>query len=250
MNLLPPILSIFVFIHLTLCWHKCTEFSVQQYLCNYTYSENTTNDSCSENLISNCLYDNAQSLCICKYLLPCYVDALGINSYRLLQLNYSISLQLDNENKIGIFSLSNLTTSYLQNVTTLLNSSLIPTGLKVAYTTSCDGPIGNSYLFYSYIEFNTTTNFTFDHNCDSFDDLTVQFFGHPMYDYENDAFYLSEYKQTYYIGQNDYSGYSNYGSMLVPEINFLSSSYGNFTCLSFDSTPDPPIFQGMQNISI
>ena len=130
MRLLPIIICCFVLIHLTLSWHQCTEFSVQQYLCNYTHY--WTNSSCSGQPTPNCFYDNAQSLCICEYLKPCWEDNPGNNSYRLLQLNYSISLQLDYDNKQGIFSLSNLTTSYLQDVTTLLNSSLIPTGVFVS----------------------------------------------------------------------------------------------------------------------
>ena len=246
MSLLPSILPILLLINLTLCWHKCTEFSVQQYLCNYTQPD-STNGSCSGDPTPNCFYDNSTSLCICKYLYACWKDDPGSDSYRLLQLNYSISLQLDNNNKQGIFSLSNLTTSYLQDVTTLLNSSLIPTGVSVAYYTYCDGPITSYYNFYVQVLFNTTTNFTFDHNCDSFDSLTVQFVGQPIYNYNNEAFNLYEYKGTYYIYQNS-NGYYSYGSMLAP--NSLSSSDGNFTCLSFNSIPDPPTFKGMQNVSI
>jgi hypothetical protein len=256
MRLLPIILCCFVLTNLTLCWHQCTEFSVQQYLCNYTNSWTTTNSSCSEQPTPNCFYDNAQSLCICKSLSPCWEDDPSSNSYRLLQLNYSISLQLDNNNKQGIFSLSNLTTSYMQDVTTLLNSSLIPTGVNVYYYTYCDGPISSPYYLLNseQVLFNTTTNFTFDHNCDSFDDLNVQFAGQPIYNYNPYAFYLYEYKGTYYIDQNYYiNGYGylyNYGSMLAPETNSFSSTYGNFTCLSFNSIPDPPTFKGMQKISI
>ena len=251
MSLLSPILSIFVLINLALCWHQCTEFSVQQYLCNYTHYWTTNNSSCSGQPTPNCFYDNAQSLCMCKYLSPCWGDNPEINSYRLLQLNYSISLQLDNDNKQGIFSLSNLTTSYLQNVTTLFNSSLIPTGVSVSYSTSCDGPMSNNYyLIHSeQVLFHTTTNFTFDHNCDYFDKLTLQFFGQPIYSYNNYAFDLYEYKGTYYKYQNYYNENTNYGSMLAPETNSLSYPYGNFTCLSFNSIPDPPTFKGIQNIS-
>ena len=99
--------------------------------------------------------------------------------------------------------------------------------------------------------FNTTTNFTFDHNCDSFDLLNVHFFGQPIYNYNSYAFDLSEYKGTYYIDLNyDMNGYDSYGSMLASETNSLSNDYGNVTCLSFNSIPDPPTFKGMQNISI
>src|SRR4051812_34666791 len=105
-----------------------------------------TNSSCfSKYPKSNCFYDNAQSLCICKYLYPCWEDDPESLSYRFLQLNYSIALQLDNNNKQGIFSLSNLTASYLQDVTTFLNSSLIPMGVSVYYSTNCDGPVNMNY---------------------------------------------------------------------------------------------------------
>src|SRR5689334_11977297 len=137
MRLLLIVICCLVLINLTFCWHKCTELSVQQYLCNFTFSYPPVNYSCSSYPQSNCFYDNATSKCICKYLSPCWEDDPRSNLYRLLQLNYSISLQLDSNNKQGIFSLSNLTTSYLQGVTTLLNSSLIPTGMSVTYSTYC-----------------------------------------------------------------------------------------------------------------
>src|SRR3569623_658409 len=109
MRLLPIIICCFVLINLSLSWHQCTELSVEQYLCNYTLSLSINSSSCSDYPQPNCFYDNAQSLCICTFLITCWEDDPGSDSYRLAQLNYSMSLQLDNNNNQGIFSPSNLT---------------------------------------------------------------------------------------------------------------------------------------------
>lgn len=220
-----------------LSWHKCTEVRVDQYLCNYTAKFEITQSDCIFQGPA-CNYDSIQGICICGMMGVCTADDPANDAYKILNLSYTITFNI-NKNDQVYFLASNLTYT---GQTFWNNSTLIPTGIHVDYASVCDGRIGDDpWAISQNFLFDKPTNLSIDYDCNYNAMLFYQVSGAPVYDLtagivEGVGIYAYDY-----IDED--------GSFLTPERNFSSFALlGNLTCLSFDSTPDPSPFAGINSI--
>lgn len=92
---------LFAVVCLSSCWYKCTDFRVQQSLCNGTSTQSESVSDCKNEPHPTCYYDYDQNLCICKYVAPCTSGSLQLNSAILVNFTFDVLLDLGNSSNSG-----------------------------------------------------------------------------------------------------------------------------------------------------